>query len=112
MTKNKYRTPKNYDGTEPTGRQIRHLLPNFLNEIGEIYKERPDLVLVGWVEIIGDKLAPMTEAVSFESGVLTVKVKNSTLHSLLSQHEKARLLKSLKDKFPSVTIRNIMFRIG
>jgi hypothetical protein len=112
MLKSLKRTPKNYDGTEPTGKQLNQLLSNVLNKINEVYKERPDLILAFWPELIGDKLAPMAQAVSFQEGILVVKVKNSTLHSLLMQHEKTRLLMSLRKKFPSVTIRNIIFRIG
>ena len=112
MSKSFFRTPKDYDGTDPTGKQIQQLIPNFLRHLSESYKDRGDLILVAWSDIIGPKLAPMTKAVSFEEGVLHVKVKNSTLYSLLSQHEKTRLLKCLKDRFPSVMIRNIVFRIG
>lgn len=106
------RTPKYYDGVRPTAKQIRNLLPGVLAEIGEGFADRPDLVLAAWPEIIGSKLAPMTQAVSFREGLLTVKVKNSTLLSLLSQHERPKLLKSLQQKFPSITIKGIVFRIG
>jgi hypothetical protein len=41
-----------------------------------------------------------------------VKVKNSTLHSLLRQNDKARIMANLKAKFPHVRINNIVFRIG
>lgn len=106
------RAPKNYDGTKPTNKLLSPLLDSALSQIGMSFKERPDLILAAWPEIMGAKLAPMTQAVSFDEGVLTVKVKNSTLHSLLSIQEKPRLLQSLREKFPSVTIRNIIFRIG
>ena len=91
---------------------LQDLLPKFLEKITKIHEERGDLILAAWPEVIGEKLAPMTKAVSFERGVLKVKVKNSTLYSLLSQHEKLRLLKSLKDRFPRTEIHNIVFRIG
>ena len=54
----------------------------------------------------------MTQAVAFADGVLVVKVKNSTLHSLLSQNDKLRILTMLRQKFPRVEIHNICFRIG
>jgi len=107
-----FRTPRNYDGIQPTGKHIQQLLPELLKQVGEVYQDRPDLILAAWAEVIGERFAPMARAVSFHSGILTVKVKNSTLHSLLSQTEKPRLLKSLREKFPSVAIRNITFRIG
>ena len=106
------RLPRGYAGTETTGRHIRDVLPSVLKEIGANFQDRPDLILATWSQIIGQKLAPMTQAVSFEGGLLFVKVKNSSLYSLLSQHERPRLLRELRQKFPSVTIRNIIFRMG
>jgi hypothetical protein len=91
---------------------ISELLPTLLKQIRGRHQQRPDLIIAAWPEIIGEKLAPMTEAVSFEKGVLFIKVKNSTLYSLLSQHEKKRLVKSLQERFLSVEIRDILFRIG
>lgn len=106
------RTPKNYDGTGVTTRRIGEVLPAVLAQIGGSFKDRPDLILASWPEVIGAKLAPMTTAESFKDGVLTVKVKNSTLHSLLNQYEKGKLLASLRQKFPRVNIINVIFRIG
>jgi len=103
---------RNSRETEPTNKSIQQVLPGLLRRIGEVYKDRPDLILAAWPQIIGEKLAPMTKAVRFDEGVLIVKVKNSTLYSLLSQHEKFRLLQCLRERFPSVAIRNIIFRIG
>lgn len=112
MGKNSRRAPKNYDGTALTTFRISELLASVLSEIGEVYQERPDLLLASWPEVIGQQLAPMTQAVSFSDGILLVKVKNSTLHSLLSQHDKPRILSSLRQKFPKIDIKNIQFRIG
>lgn len=97
--------------TDPTGTSLQRLLPQVLEEIGKAQKLRPDLILAAWPEVIGSKLAPMTRAVTFEAGVLYVKVKNAPLNSLLVQ-EKFRLLQGLQKKFPNVEIRNIIFRIG
>lgn len=112
MSKFYSRTPKKYDGTQLTSHRMADLLPHVLAKVGEVYHQRPDLILACWPEIIGSKLAPMTQAVSFADGVLVVKVKNSTLHSLLSQNDKLRILNLLRQKFPSVEIRNICFRMG
>lgn len=112
MNKTYRRTSKNHDGTETTTRHLNHLLPVVLSKVSQVHQERPDLILASWPEVIGSKLAQMTEAVSFIEGVLLVKVKNSTLHSLLSHHEKTRLLNNLRYKFPNVSIKTIQFRIG
>jgi hypothetical protein len=95
-----------------TNKQLKDLLPKALGSIGALHRDRPDLVVAAWPQVIGEKLTAMTKAISFDKGVLYVKVSNSTLYSLLSQHERGRLLKSLREKFPSVEIKNIHFRIG
>lgn len=106
------RHPRHYDGPHLTTRHICQLLPRFLEEMGRKVEERPDLVVAAWPEVIGSQLAPMAQALFFIEGVLTVKVKNSTLYSLLTQNDKPRLIKNLRDKFPGTTIKTIFFRLG
>lgn len=112
VSKNYSRTPNRYDGTKLTSHRVADLLPFVLSNISKVHDQRPDLILAYWPEIIGPKLSGMTQAVSFADGVLVVKVKNSTLHSLLSQNDKFRILNVLKKKFQHVDIKNISFRIG
>jgi hypothetical protein len=107
-----FRTPKNYDGTQTTTRSMANLLATALSHLNNRCQERPDLLLAAWPEIIGPKHASMTEALSFREGVLTVKVKNSTLHSLLSRHDKYRILAAIQQRFPKTNIQNIVFRIA
>lgn len=106
------RTPKGYDGTATTTHHVGQVLSSVMSKIGKAYKDQPELVLAAWPDILGAKLAPMTRAVSFVNGVLLVKVKNSTLYSLLSQYEKNRLLASLRQRFPNIEIREIVLRVG
>lgn len=112
MSQTYSRTPRNYDGTQVTTHKIHDLLPIVLSKINSVYQLQPDLILAMWPEIIGAQLAGMTQAVSFNEGILSVKVKNSTLYSLLNQHEKTRLLSLLRKKFPQAQIKTISFRIG
>lgn len=112
MAKIYSRTPRYYDGTKITTHHMVDLIPQVLAQIGNIYQQHPDLIIGEWPSIIGLRLAQMAQAVSFIEGILVVKVKNSTLHSLLSQNEKPRLLRLLRGKFPNVEIKNISFRIG
>lgn len=107
-----FRTPRHYDGTEVTSHRMTDLLPRVLAKIGEVYQQNADLILAMWPEIIGMKFAGMTQAVSFVDGILVVKVRNSTLYSLLSQNDKLRILNVLRKKFPHVEIKNIYFRMG
>lgn len=112
MTKRHSRKSRYYDGTELTTHRMHDLLPTVLERIGGVYQQRSDLILAMWPAIIGPQLAAMTQAVSFADGVLTVKVKNSTLLQLLSQYEKLRILNLLKEKFPHVDMKGISFRMG
>ncbi len=106
------RTPKNYDGIATPARTIKELLPEMLGQIQKNHIEPGENILSAWPSIIGPNLAKMTEAISFVDGVLTVKVKSSTLYSLLSLHEKPHLLRKLQESFPKTQVRNIFFRIG
>ena len=106
------RIPKNYSGTKPTARHIQNLLPELLQSMSDTFKEGGELIMEVWPDVVGEKLAPMTQATGFERGVLRVKVKNATLHSLLKEHEKWPLLSELKKRFPTLTIKDIVFYIG
>ena len=113
MKKTKYcQTARNYDGTAVTTHRVAELLSGALAEISGWHQDRPDFLLCSWPEIIGPRLAGMAQAVSFVEGVLTVRVKNSTLHSLLSRHDKYRLLAVIREKFPKIQITNILFKIA
>lgn len=85
------------------------LLPDLLFDVGRKAKDPREEIFRFWSELMGEKMAPLTEPVSFEDGTLTVKVKSSTLYSLLVTHEKPRLLGRLQEKF---SVRNLVFRVG
>lgn len=104
--------PKGYDGSKVTSHTIKDLLPVVLRHVSKVYGERGDLIIDAWSEIIGTNLAGMTQAVAFEEGILYVKVRNSTLYSLLSQHDKPRIVRKLRQKFPGNNIRTVVFRMG
>lgn len=95
-----------------TNKHISDILPKVLDRIAKVHSDRPDLILLSWPEVVGEKLQSMTRAISFRDGVLMVHVKNSTLLSILAQQEKKRLLQELRKKFPSVSIRDLIFRLG
>ncbi len=105
----KPRTPRNYSGTQNPAKKIGDLLPEMMVDLGKKVKDPREEIFQFWRDLIGEKMAPLTEPVSFIDGVLTVKVKSSTLYSLLVAHERPRLLSRLQEKF---SIRNLMFRVG
>ena len=112
MTNKVKRLPKNYNGKMPTSREIKHLLPQILNGICTKLDENPTQISSVWKEIVGDKIARFTKVIEFNEGALKVKVDNSTLYSLLVEHEKQRLLKALQKRLPKLRIKTLLFRIG
>jgi hypothetical protein len=111
MPKPSSRTPRYYDGIECTNRQVKDLLPKVLRKVHQHVKNNSALVLAAWPAIIGPQLASMTQAAAFNEGVLVVKVKNSTLYSLLIRHDKPKLLAKMKTQFPNLNLIDIVFRI-
>jgi hypothetical protein len=112
LRKKTRKTPQNYDGTGLTSHQLRDILPLVLRSVEGVYYTKAERILDAWPSIIGSRLSSMTRAESFFDGVLTVRVKNSTLHSLLQQHDKSRLLAKLRKQFPGIYLKTIVFRIG
>jgi hypothetical protein len=106
------RTPQNYDGSKVTSHHVTNLLPLVLSSIGNTFAARPDLILAAWPGIVGQQVASSTEATAMVDGVIHVKVRNSTLYSLLAKHEKNRLLAIFRSRFPSAQIRGIVFKMG
>jgi len=112
MRKEVRRTPRGYDGSGKTTHALQDMLASFVTSLSDTHALRPDLIILGWPKVVGPSLAPMTEAIAFVDGVLTVKVKNSSLLSLLNQRDKPRVLQALRAQFPQVEIKNIIFRLG
>jgi len=112
VSKSFRRVPRNYDATQITNHCVGDLLASALSRIGDVYQDQPGLILAAWPGLVGPQVASMTQAVQFYEGILRVKVHNSPLYSLLTQHEKQRLLRSLRNQFPKVEIKSILFRIG
>jgi cytochrome c peroxidase len=80
--------------------------------MGDHYSTSSQQVLNYWKEMMGPTLSPFAHAETYAGGVLTVKVRNTTLYALLSRQEKPKLLKRLREAFPKLMIKTIEFRIG
>lgn len=83
-----------------------------LAEINERTGRSGHEILQAWDEVLGPNFANLTQAVSVQDGILTVKVKSSTLYSLLGCYEKPRLLARLQEMFPEAKLAGIVFRRG
>lgn len=95
-----------------TNKIAKDFLPGLLQDIENKYLKNPNLIIKYWPKIIGKRLNPMTKVLSFENKTLYVLIKSSTLYSVLTLHEKARILKLMQKKFSKEVIKNIVFKIG
>jgi len=97
--------------TKLTSQKLGELLPTVLASVEAKFQQKPQKVVEAWPEVIGQPFASMSFAELFDKGVLHVKVKNSSVLSLLSE-DKNRIIESFRVKFSGISIRNIVFRIG
>ena len=102
-----------HDGPSTTSRQLKDLARRYLAHLEQKLQTKPREILELWPQVIGAAFAGMTRAEKFEQGVLYVRVKNSSLLSLLhSVSERNRLVDALRTEVPDVEIIDISFRIG
>lgn len=107
------KTSSRQEGSSTTSRQLKDLAKRYLAHLQQKMEAKPQEILEAWPRVIGPSFAAMTQAVRFEEGVLYVKVRNSSLLSLLhSPSERGRLVEALRTEIPDVDIKDISFRIG
>ncbi len=69
-------------------------------------------VIEAWSKIVGEFIAAHSAPVALREGVLYVRVLQPALHYELEQVSKTEILRKLKKRFGSRTIRDIRFRVG
>ena len=65
-----------------------------------------------WEEIVGEQIARHARPVEYRRGVIVVSVDSSTWLAELSQYMKPELLKKLRSRSGSITIKDVKFRLG
>ncbi|MEX1013203.1 MAG: DUF721 domain-containing protein [Waddliaceae bacterium] len=103
---------KTRDGTKVTTKKLKDLLPKTLAEIRKQSQVPTEQIQAYWPEIVGDKISQMSSVEKYSEGVLSIKVQNATLLSLLSQYEKHKILKQYRKYFPNVSFADARFRLG
>ena len=104
--------PRNYDGRIPTGKKIAGVLPSVFGNIQKAFDARPKNIFTLFLSLLNEQMRPFVEPVFFSNGVLTVKVKNPTLLSILSSQEKVNLLHTMRERLPKIVIQDIVFQTG
>ncbi len=88
------------------------LLPKLMEQLGLGERLREGEVMAAWKQIVGDFIAAHSAPVSLREGVLYVRVLQPALHYQFEQISKASILRRLKQRFGSRTIRDLRFRVG
>jgi predicted nucleic acid-binding Zn ribbon protein len=88
------------------------LLPKIMQRLGLRERLHETEVIDAWSKIVGDFIAAHSAPVALREGVLYVRVLQPALHYELEQVSKIDILRKLKKRFDSKTIRDIRFRLG
>lgn len=88
------------------------LMPKLMQRLGLRERLRETEVIDAWSKIVGDFIAAHSTPVALREGVLYVRVLQPALHYELEQISKTEILRKLKQRFGSKTIRDVRFRVG
>ncbi|HKR53535.1 MAG TPA: DUF721 domain-containing protein [Chthoniobacterales bacterium] len=88
------------------------LLPKLMQKLGLKERLRESEVIDAWSSIVGEFIATHSAPVALRDGVLYVRVLQPSLHYELEQISKSNILRKLKQRFGSRTIRDVRFRLG
>jgi predicted nucleic acid-binding Zn ribbon protein len=88
------------------------LMPKLMQRLGLRERLRETEVIDAWSKIVGDFIAAHSAPVALREGVLFVRVLQPALHYELEQISKSEILRKLKQRFGTKTIRDVRFRVG
>jgi predicted nucleic acid-binding Zn ribbon protein len=88
------------------------VLPKLMQRLGLRERLHETEVINAWSKIVGEFIAAHSAPVALRDGVLYVRVLQPALHYELEQVSKAEILRKLKRRFGTKTIREIRFRVG
>jgi predicted nucleic acid-binding Zn ribbon protein len=88
------------------------LLPKVMQRLGLKERLHETEVIEAWGKIVGEFIAAHSAPVSLREGVLYVRVLQPALHYELEQISKPAILRKLKQRFGSKTVRDVRFRVG
>jgi len=88
------------------------VMPKLMQRLGLRERLHETEVIDAWSKIVGEFIAAHSAPVALRDGVLYVRVLQPALHYELEQISKSQILRKLKQRFGSKTIRDIRFRVG
>jgi len=88
------------------------VLPKLMQRLGLRERLQETEVIEAWSKIVGEFIAAHSAPVALREGVLYVRVLQPALHYELEQVSKIEILRKLKKRFGTKTIRDLRFRVG
>jgi predicted nucleic acid-binding Zn ribbon protein len=88
------------------------VLPKLMQRMGLRERLHETEVIDAWSKIVGEFIAAHSAPVALREGVLYVRVLQPALHYELEQVSKIEILRKLKNRFGTKTIRDLRFRVG
>jgi predicted nucleic acid-binding Zn ribbon protein len=88
------------------------LMPRLMQRLGLRERLRETEVIDAWSKIVGDFIAAHSTPVALREGILYVRVLQPALHYELEQISKSEILRKLKQRFGTKTVRGVRFRVG
>src|SRR5947207_14753146 len=88
------------------------LLRKIMQSLGLRERLHATEVIDAWSKIVGEFIAAHSAPVALREGVLYVRVLQPALHYELEQVSRSEILRKLKKRFGTKTIRDIRFRVG
>ena len=88
------------------------VLPKLMQRLGLRERLHETEVIDAWSKIVGEFIAAHSAPVALRDGILYVRVLQPALHYELEQISKSEILRKLKQRFGTKTIRDIRFRVG
>jgi predicted nucleic acid-binding Zn ribbon protein len=88
------------------------VLPKLMQRLGLRERLHETEVTQAWSQIVGEFIATHSAPVALREGVLYVRVLQPALHYELEQVSKPEILRKLKQRFSTKTIRDVRFRVG
>src|SRR5213083_3642060 len=83
------------------------IMPKLMQRLGLRERLRETEVIEAWSKIVGDFIAAHSAPVALREGILFVRVLQPAWHYELEQISKTEILRKLKKRFGSKTIRAI-----
>jgi predicted nucleic acid-binding Zn ribbon protein len=88
------------------------VLPKLMQRMGLRERLHETEVIDAWSKIVGEFIAAHSAPIALREGVLYVRVLQPALHYELEQVSKIEILRKLKKRFGTKTIRDLRFRVG